>query len=121
TRRVQGIHAEGNLFVPGELHPRLPIRSPVIHNFPGESGRKGFIQPEILPPPHCHRLPNHWWTTSWVMTLATPRRLFAEASVTSTRRRFSRKKIAPQFSIAPIAKSGTPTRSSFGMGYFRPK
>ena len=56
TRRVQGIHAEGNLFVPGELHPRLPIRSPVIHNFAGEPGRKGFIQPEVLPPPHRYEI-----------------------------------------------------------------
>ncbi len=62
------------------------------------------------------RSPNHWWAISWATTMATRWRFRAEAPTGGARRAVSRKVMAPQFSMAPAAKSGMAIRSSLGRG-----
>ncbi len=63
---------------------------------------------------HCivTRLPNHWWAISWATTSAM--RFFAATDAVSRSHSsaVSRKKMAPEFSMAPASKSGTASRSS---------
>ena len=58
-------------------------------------------------------LPNHMWASSCATTSAVRLRSSRLASVASRSRIESRKKTAPAFSIAPKAKFGSATRSSF--------
>ena len=68
---------------------------------------------------HCivTRSPNHWCAISCARIEAIVLRVFTDAACASASRSVSRKKIAPVFSIAPAAKSGTATRSSLPNGY----
>jgi hypothetical protein len=62
------------------------------------------------------RSPNHMWASSWATTSATR---VSSPWVTvpgSTSRSASRKVMAPRFSIAPAAKSGSATRSHLSPG-----
>ena len=68
------------------------------------------------------RLPNHWCAISCEMIAgdaACARRPRSSPGSTSSSR--SRNVIAPAFSIAPAAKSGTPMMSSLPNGYLMPK
>ena len=67
------------------------------------------------------RLPNHWCAISWAMIEATLLRRLTDERSGSTSSSRSRKVIAPQFSIAPAAKSGTAMMSSLPNGYLMPK
>ena len=67
------------------------------------------------------RLPNHWCASSCAITDATALRTPIEAVASSTSSMRSRKVMAPAFSIAPAAKSGTPMMSSLPNGYLMPK
>ncbi|MCL5285676.1 MAG: hypothetical protein M1313_08035 [Nitrospirae bacterium] len=62
------------------------------------------------------RSPNHWWAISWATTMATRWRFRAEAPEGGASKAVSRKVMAPQFSMAPAAKSGIAIRSSLGRG-----
>ena len=66
------------------------------------------------------RSPNHMWAISWAMVMAARScsgRLVRSVSISSN---VSRNVTQPRFSIAPNAKSGTATRSSFDPGYAIP-
>ena len=67
------------------------------------------------------RLPNHWWASSCEITSATSCFVRVDDFFGSYSRRFSLNVTAPQFSMAPAAKSGTAIRSSLGSGYAMPK
>ena len=67
------------------------------------------------------RLPNHWCAISCEMIAATFLRTPSDARFGSTSSSRSRNVIAPAFSIAPAAKSGTATMSSLPKGYVMPK
>ena len=62
------------------------------------------------------RLPNHMWAISWLITSTTFCSSGWVTAVGSTSRRISRKVTHPVFSMAPNAKSGMATRSSFPPG-----
>ena len=62
------------------------------------------------------RSPNHMWAISWEMTSAIRSSSRREARSGSTRSSASRKVTQPRFSMAPKAKSGMATRSSFSAG-----
>ena len=62
------------------------------------------------------RSPNHMWAISWAMTSATRTRSGCVACCGSRSSSTSRKVTQPRFSMAPKAKSGMATRSSFWPG-----
>ena len=66
------------------------------------------------------RSPNHMCAFSWETTSATRSNSLRVAVCSSTSSAVSRKVIAPRFSIAPAAKSGTAMRSSLSPGYRLP-
>ena len=66
------------------------------------------------------RSPNHWCAISCEMIDATVLRVPSDARSGSAKRYSSRNVIAPAFSIAPAAKSGTPMMSSFPKAYLMP-
>ena len=66
------------------------------------------------------RSPNHMWATSCATTSAMRSSSACEAAASSTSSAFSRKVMAPRFSMAPAAKSGMASRSSLSPGYGRP-
>ena len=72
---------------------------------------------------HCivTRLPNHWCAISCDMTSAMYCFVLVDEVFGSYSSMASRNVMAPQFSMAPAAKSGIAIRSSFGRGYFIPK
>ncbi len=67
--------------------------------------------------PIVTRSPNHMWASSCAITSATRSSSARAASALSTRRAVSRNVMQPRFSIAPAAKSGMATRSTFSPGY----
>ena len=67
------------------------------------------------------RSPNHMWAISCSMTSAMRDSSDTEAVAGSQSRSVSRNVTQPRFSMAPWAKSGTSTRSSFDAGYGRSK
>ena len=67
------------------------------------------------------RLPNHWWAISCETTSAMNCFVRVDDVFGSYSRTASLNVMAPQFSMAPAAKSGTAIRSSFGSGYGDPK
>ena len=67
------------------------------------------------------RSPNHMCAISWATTSATRCRVPADEFWLSTNSAVSRYVTAPQFSIAPAAKSGIAMWSSFSSGYGIPK
>ncbi len=71
--------------------------------------------------PFHHRIvtrsPNHMCASSCAITSATVASSGCVAFSGSTSRRLSRKVMQPRFSIAPCAKSGSATRSTFWSGY----
>ena len=67
------------------------------------------------------RLPNHWWAISCETTSAMNCFVLVDEVFWSYSSTASLKVMAPQFSMAPAAKSGTAMRSSFGSGYGDPK
>jgi len=70
--------------------------------------------------PFHHRIvtrsPNHMWASSWATTSATARSSCCVALAGSTSRTASRYVISPRFSMAPAAKSGRATKSTFFSG-----
>ena len=62
------------------------------------------------------RSPNHMWASSWAITSATRSSSVRAACSLSTRSAVSRKVMQPRFSMAPAAKSGMATRSTFSPG-----
>ncbi len=66
--------------------------------------------------PMVTRSPNHMCASSCAITSATRSSSARAASASSTRRAVSRKVMQPRFSIAPAAKSGMATRSTFSPG-----
>ena len=62
------------------------------------------------------RSPNHMWAISWDTMAATIIRVPAELCSGSTSSAVSRYVMAPQFSMAPAAKSGIARWSSLGSG-----
>ena len=62
------------------------------------------------------RSPNHMWASSWATTSATRSCSLIVDVAGSTSSRLSRKVTQPRFSIAPAAKSGSASRSTFSPG-----
>ena len=67
--------------------------------------------------PIVTRSPNHMCASSWAITSATRSSSARAARSMSTSSAVSRKVMQPRFSIAPAAKSGMATRSTFSPGY----
>ena len=66
--------------------------------------------------PMVTRSPNHMWASSCEITSATRSSSVLEASSGFTSNAVSRKVMQPRFSMAPAAKSGMATRSTFSPG-----
>ena len=66
------------------------------------------------------RSPNHMWASSWATTSATFWCSLCVLVAGSSSSRLSRNVMQPRFSIAPAAKSGRASRSTFVLGYGMP-
>ena len=90
-------------------------RKPSTHSISMKVAKASFSQ---IPShqPMVTRSPNHMWASSCEMTSATRSSSVRAASAGLTSSAVSRNVMQPRFSIAPAAKSGMATRSTFSPG-----